>query len=265
MNHFYLTLPSNSSMQIYPKNTLSSFTTKLPEDINLTGEWEVGLKELQFPQTWYNINDMDGEFIIDLNNVTDQSLISESSSELGSSLEVHCLLYPGYYSSCEQLATMFNSITNMSIPGRLHGSIHVTYEEVTGKFIMVLKYGVSIVLSKSLAHMFGFRRVLRHSQRSRKPSDIRRGIYSLYIYCNICREIIVGDSKVDLLRIVPIQGEHGDYICKTYDSPTYTPLQRKNFNDIKIDIRDDVGEKIPFQSGKVIVTLHLRKRGLLFN
>ena len=111
--------------------------------------------------------------------------------------------------------------------------------------------------------MFGFRRQIDISQRSRRVADLSRGVYSLYIYCNICRDVVVGDSKVALLRIVPFNGNYGDYVCQTYDFPTYSPLQIKNFSEIRIDLRDDTGEKIPFQSGKVTVTLHFRKRNLL--
>src|SRR6266516_6779587 len=55
MTHFYLTLPSNSSQQFFPNNTLTEFTTKLPSTIELTNEWEVGLAEIMFPRSWYTI------------------------------------------------------------------------------------------------------------------------------------------------------------------------------------------------------------------
>jgi len=49
MNRFTLTLPSNSSMNYYPNNTASLYTTKLNEVIKLDGNWEVGLLEASFP------------------------------------------------------------------------------------------------------------------------------------------------------------------------------------------------------------------------
>ena len=57
MSQFYLTLPSNSSMNIYPNNTLAKYTTRLHNDVSLQGEWEVGLSEIVFPKTWFNINE----------------------------------------------------------------------------------------------------------------------------------------------------------------------------------------------------------------
>ena len=52
---FYLTSPSNTSMQIYPINTLTNFTTQFPNSLFLDGHWEVRLTEIQYPYTWNNI------------------------------------------------------------------------------------------------------------------------------------------------------------------------------------------------------------------
>ena len=54
-SQFYLTLPSNSSMEYFPTNTLTNFKTKLVQPIELTGEWEVAHSELQYPRSWYNL------------------------------------------------------------------------------------------------------------------------------------------------------------------------------------------------------------------
>ena len=48
---FYLTIPSNSSMQLYPTNTLTNFTTEPPNSLFLDEDWEVGLAEIQYPYT----------------------------------------------------------------------------------------------------------------------------------------------------------------------------------------------------------------------
>jgi hypothetical protein len=54
-NMFYLTLPSNISMDYFPNNTLASFTTRLPEMLDLDGSWEIELAEIQYPHSWYNV------------------------------------------------------------------------------------------------------------------------------------------------------------------------------------------------------------------
>jgi hypothetical protein len=59
-NMFYLTLPSNSSMDYFPDNTLTHFTTRLPQMMDLDGSCEIGLAEIQYPHSWYNIKQRRG-------------------------------------------------------------------------------------------------------------------------------------------------------------------------------------------------------------
>ena len=61
---FFLTLPSNSSMGIYPKNTLSDFTVHLPQPLDLAGDWVVALSEIQYPHTWNNVRELSNVFYI---------------------------------------------------------------------------------------------------------------------------------------------------------------------------------------------------------
>ena len=53
----YVTLPSKTSMQYFPDNKTSNFVTKLSRTLQLDGEWEVGLAEIDCPHTWYNIRE----------------------------------------------------------------------------------------------------------------------------------------------------------------------------------------------------------------
>lgn len=48
-DEFFLVLPSNSSAEFYPDNTVTNFTTKLPREIRLTEKWVVGLAEIHVP------------------------------------------------------------------------------------------------------------------------------------------------------------------------------------------------------------------------
>ena len=47
-------------------------------------------------------------------------------------------------------------------------------------------------------------------------------------------------------------------ITRIYETIQYSPVQRKYFDVIEVDIRDNVGRKVSFQTGKVVVTLHFR-------
>ena len=45
---FYITLPNDSSTELFPENTPSEYTTKLPRWIHLNGEWEIGLHSIAY-------------------------------------------------------------------------------------------------------------------------------------------------------------------------------------------------------------------------
>ena len=63
-------LPSNSSMDIYPDNKIPSFRVNLPEMLQVDPEqWEVALKEIQFPHLWYHVRKHKNCFIGRYNTV----------------------------------------------------------------------------------------------------------------------------------------------------------------------------------------------------
>lgn len=61
---FYITLPSNASMNYFPNNTQSSYRTKLVSPLTLSGDWEIGLVEIFFPRNWFNIGSHNNNYII---------------------------------------------------------------------------------------------------------------------------------------------------------------------------------------------------------
>src|SRR5206468_10919616 len=91
------------------------------------------------------------------------------------------------------------------------------------------------------------------------PCDLQTGIHALYIYCDLLQFTHVGHIKAPLLRVVDSGEETGGVVTRYYERPRYVPLQKKNFDSIQIVIRDDLGEKIQFESGKVLLTLHFRR------
>ena len=88
---FYLVLPSNSSMSIYPNNTLAQYVTNLPRRISLSGEWECGLTEIHYPHDWYNVRGVRLTVEHDGNMYTDAYLTD------------------GYYRSAETLVRVLNN------------------------------------------------------------------------------------------------------------------------------------------------------------
>ena len=57
MDSFTIELVSNASGELFPNNTLSSFTNFLPEQVNLEGQWVVAISEISYPSMYQNITE----------------------------------------------------------------------------------------------------------------------------------------------------------------------------------------------------------------
>ena len=65
MNSFYITVLSDSSMNMFPNNTQSDFRTKLPKPIQVNKEeWEMALVELIIPSQIINVSEEESQFQI---------------------------------------------------------------------------------------------------------------------------------------------------------------------------------------------------------
>ena len=60
MVSFTIELVSNASGELFPDNTLSSFTNFLSEQLNLERQWEVAISKLSYPSMYQN--ETEGKF-----------------------------------------------------------------------------------------------------------------------------------------------------------------------------------------------------------
>ena len=244
---FYLTLPSNSSASYYEDNTVTNYKTKLCKPINLQGEWEVGLAEIQYPHTWYNMKAGDGVMHI-------------KTSSRGPVYRTE--LKPGLYSSPRKLVRALNGLNDMLPDSR---NVLFYYDDITRKVAIDIAEGASVTLSEGLMQLLGMARqdYEEGSHDGERVVDVHQGFYSLYVYCNLAKPCPVGDTEVPLLRIVPVEGKDGEMVTKTYQTIQYVPMCLQSFETVEVDIRKDTGAKVPFERGKLVVTLHLRRRRTL--
>ena len=47
-------------------------------------------------------------------------------------------------------------------------------------------------------------------------------------------------------------------LARTFERPHYVPLNKKIFDTISINIRNEAGDLVAFEHSKVIITLHFR-------
>lgn len=246
---FYVTLPSDSSMNYFPENKISHFITRLPVPIELKGEWEVGLVEFTYPHTWYNVNNTNNLIGFDLND----------GKELGRRIP------PGFY---ETVPEILKAIWIKDHENKIYFDFH----PITKRVHVRVKNGAKVILENGIAQMLGFESKIEIS--SMNEGNIETVVESPYVadpcahyrflllYTDIVEAQIVGDVLAPLLRVVNITGKDGEVITAQYDRPHYLPVSRKNIETIEIVIRSHTGELTPFERGRSYVKLHFRQKYL---
>ena len=101
--------------------------------------------------------------------------------------------------------------------------------------------------------------VISKSSTAERGVDLEHSFPDLYVYCDIIQPQYVGDTLVPLLRIIPVEGEDGQRISKSFMRPQYLPVSRKQFESIEVNVKSDAGEPAPFEFGRVLLTLHFRQ------
>ena len=253
--NFIVELVSNASMDVYPANTIASFTNFLPEQINLEGDWEVALLEVSYPNLYHNITD--GRFRYKHNdNDTDLEIME---------------IPPGLYNSLSDILASMREVAEKK------GKLITLWWDVnnrTQKVEIVLPFGSSglNIISPDLAHILGFPMsfllmgVGPHF--SHYPIDILR-IHSVMIYTDIIEHGIVGDTKAPLLRSFPFISKlkNSQLVTlqfmnyQTFTNPQFKRILKHSFHSIAIDMRTTTtGELIPFVAvGFTRLTLMFRK------
>ena len=266
---FYVTLPSNASLDVHPNNTLSKYTVQLPRTLYLKPGFEVALAEIQYPLSWKTVPECTFGII-----------------DLTEDVEVTTIVFPdAHYESVIELARIINKnlVTFFEIKMLPKRTIMLTFDELTNKVTLKATVGYGLALDAELTAIFGFdtsQDLVKEVPNTDNPfaveppekefsvtgmykADIDRGFHSLYIYCNICEPQIVGDIYAPLLRNVAIKGKRHDHTTMTYNQPHYIPIATREISEIEIDIREDSGKKVPFTSGKVVCKLHFRQNETL--
>ena len=265
---FYLTLPSNSSLDFYPSNTLTHYTTVLAQDVDLYGQWEVGLSEIQYPRSWHNIQKNTGWIDVYCNGYKTKTLDVphgqyDTPEQLIAGLNQLFTPAPPPYTPSDSSQTGYAIVLSQPHQSQdQERNVAFNYHSVSQKVTIEVLEGYTIQLSPALQHILGMAKnnLNEGKHQGTHVVDVHQGFYSLYVYCNLIEPWLVGDTRASLLRIVPIEGHGHQMITKTYQHIQYLPLGQKHFRTIEIDIKKDTGEKVPFELGKLVVTLHFRKR-----
>ena len=179
MSRFYMTLPSNSSMDYYPDNTASCYTTKLADTVELEGDWEVGLAEMSIPSAVYSVVANQCYYSISLDNVHFKTTI----------------IPKGNYERLDDLIAAMHSTMPKDIYNELYIKLTPKADYIEMKFFELLETVLSITFSESLAEILGAEADVaydhNHAGTSHRFSLVNGDIDSVYMYCDILEHVTV--------------------------------------------------------------------------
>ena len=234
-------------MDYFPETRLTHFTTRLPQMMDLDGSWEIGLADIQYPHNWYNMK-------------KGEAWVHEHVYLELNQLQTHTFQLPaGYYPSPKRI---LKAIEGKKHRTPLNKKFDIGMNEIDHKIGIAVKKDCQVTISPLIQHMLGFKLAIfpKGDHVADWVADISRGLHSLYVYCPLVEPRMVGDAQVPLLRIAPVEGRDAEMVTRIFDPVQYCPLVLRRFQTVEIDIRDDTGVKIPFERGRVVVSLHCRKR-----
>ena len=260
-NQFYLTLPSNSSKDYFPKNTVSSYTTHLARQIRLEGdgEWEMALVEAHYPCSFVTVSD---ESFIWL----EYNLVLPGIPITASTEHIMLKMKSGYYKNIGDLLKMINSAKDVA------QYLYFEYDKQLDRVkITTMVDGISdLHFSDALALQLGFdpyEEDLANNLTGVWSPNITMGLTThMYVYCDLIEPQMIGDTTAPLLKIINIDRDnyaHGAHKTVHFTSPHYVPVMKGTFETIDIDLREHTGRKASFLFGTSYVKLHFKRALLL--
>ena len=226
----YLHVPSNSSLDKFPNNTLKEYHVGLPQTVSFTGDWEVALTKIHYPHGWNNVQGNFGNRFF---------LRNQELSGVWEAL----IIPPGHYSSIEDiLSRMKGLIENVK---RFNDDVTFSYDTFTRKVTVQLQNNEELFFG-NIGYLLGFslEEIISNTSTAKRQVDLEYGFQDLFIYYDIIQSQYVGDALAPLLRIVPVEGKVGERESKSFLRPQCLPVSRKQFETVKVDIKTDTGESI---------------------
>lgn len=235
---FYITLPSNASMDLFPGNVVSNYTTKLIDKIRLDGTWGVALCKVIFRNS----------IVSDIGRIT----ISHQKEFFNFDLKI-------------EESQNFNQFFHNIIKSNKGIEALVDLKETDDDFTITPHATFEMRLFGALPHILNIEPDLVYSSTSplkvEKSEKTIQKNDTIFIYTNIIEEQYIGDTKAQLLETVSIHGQKNETITVDIVNPNYVNLALSELNTINIVLKNSEGENIRFTNlSKVIVKLHFKPK-----
>ena len=255
MGKFTVNLVSNASMQIYPTNTMASFKTQLPVPIELDETWTAALSEISFPSIINNVTDGRISFCIAKKHAKQRVL--ETQIKLGAYTSVDAIMK-------EIERVTFGSDGKKQLTWAIDNETQILQVQLLEKSFITLR-------SKNLKNILGFTddkpwvgpTTDKKPITANFPVDLQAGRHSMYVYCDLLGNEILGDKITQLLRVVPMSSlkqHRGPTTYLSVSNPQFKSIAKKYFHNVHIKLCDETGDIIPFLGvGRTNLTLLFKR------
>jgi hypothetical protein len=236
---FYVTIPSTSSPAFY-KNSTGSFRVHLPAPIELYGEWTVGLSQIAYSQSWYNVNET-------------QNFVYVSTQDISQTITIPA----GYYQRESDLISEINKAIELSVPAPIPKIKIGRYNNIA---TAIIPKNIEIVFCKEIAALLGFTTdALKVTSQAMRPIDLLFHTQVLYVFCDIIEPQLVETQSWKVLKFLAAENKpFGQIVDKTFTNTQYFPLGTKKFQTIHIQICNQEKEIVQFHKGCCLIQLHFK-------
>ena len=161
-DHFYLTLPAQH-------------VTTLPEPIRLDGDYEVGLSEIFYPHTWYNVDNR-------------QEIYWIGAYSLVTNVLTKTIIKSGYYCDGDTFVASLTHQTTRTFADLPDISVKFSFLKQTDRIRMQIRNSNEyiVVLSWELMEFLGFREKVIAKKEAEligfNAFDVNRGLNLMYVY-----------------------------------------------------------------------------------
>ena len=282
-NSFYCYLPCKRFNDEDPTDKPENYVTFLPQNIDLEGEWEVGVTEVTFPKSWFNVPYNQS---IELVYYDKKSKSNFNTLKLGEIKADHYKI-DNLIKACNDVIK--NSICKnetddsefFDIEDKVNKITQIPSLELYDKKVRITlgilneNEFVYLQFSRVLGNIIGFHegegnfsanpKFAEYSTfekehptdnlpiiipknyyiESYKEYNLNDGLQLLFITSDVCKSSIFGNLRQSILKIVDIpKGTHyGDQVTHVYDNPQYIPVHSNSFSNIGITVFDYINYK----------------------
>ena len=215
------------------------YVVHLPKEINLSESWELGLSEILYPNTWYNID-------------TNQCFIYYQRG----ALKFVAVLPAGYYQQPQYVVRQILQEMRREFQARNKALVskgvltkpidflfNLTYNSQALLTTMSIQHkdeapmvehkrkgnmqpDVVVTLLDELSSVLGFQKTWYREIGECTSESVANvdTVNAIYVYCDVIKHRTVGHTRAPLIGVLPVAGKPGSYVSKRYDKIQYHPV-----------------------------------------